>query len=70
MESRDPKSTSVEELWSSLQELTEFDQAAESAARVGKLQEQREKIQRLDAYYDQTIAELRASLDGPPEGGI
>jgi hypothetical protein len=64
MESPDP----VDELWSSLRELTEFDQAG-SATRVEKFQEQREKIQRLDAYYNQTIAELRASLDGPPEGG-
>jgi hypothetical protein len=69
MEFRDPKSTSVEELWSSRQELTEFDQA-ESATRVGKFQEQREKIHRLDQYYNQTIAELRASIDGPQEGGV
>jgi hypothetical protein len=65
MESRDP----VDELWSSLQELAEFDQV-ESATRVGKFQEQREKIQRLDEYYNQTIAELRASLDGSQEGDI
>jgi hypothetical protein len=65
MESPDP----VDELWSSLRELTEFDQA-ESATRVGKFREQREKIQRLDEYYNQTIAELRASLDGPQEGDI
>jgi hypothetical protein len=68
MESRGPKSTSVEELWSSLQELTEFNQI-ESATRVGKFREQREKVQRLDQYYNQTIAELRASLDGPQDGG-
>jgi hypothetical protein len=64
MESPDP----VDELWSSLRELTEFDQAG-GATRVEKFREQREKIQRLDQYYNQTIAELRASLDGPQEGG-
>jgi hypothetical protein len=61
----DPKSTSVDEFWS-VQGLTEFRQA-ESAALVEKFQEQQEKIQRLDEYYNQTIAEIRASLDGSQE---
>jgi hypothetical protein len=51
MEYHDPKSTSVDEL---LSLLTEFE-------------EQQEKIQRLDAYYNQTISEIRASLDGSQE---
>jgi ABC-type Fe3+-hydroxamate transport system substrate-binding protein len=68
MESHDPKSMSVDELWS-LQELAEFGQT-ESVTRVGQFQEQREKIQRLDEYYNQTIAEIRASLDGSQDGDI
>jgi hypothetical protein len=59
----DLKPTSVDELWS---ELAEFDQA-ESAAHAGKFQEQQEKIQRLDEYCNQAIAEIRASLDGSQE---
>jgi hypothetical protein len=58
MELPDP----ADDLWSSLQELSEFDQAG-SATHAGKFREQREKIQRLDAYCNQAIAELRASLD-------
>jgi hypothetical protein len=61
----DPKSTSVDEFWS-VRGLTEFRQA-ESAELVEKFQEQREKIQRLDEYCNQTIAEIRASLDGSRE---
>jgi hypothetical protein len=61
----DPKSTSVDEFWS-VQGLTEFRQA-ESAQLVEKFQEQQEKIQRLDEYCNQTIAEIRASLEGSKE---
>ena len=63
----DPKSTSVDEFWS-VQGLTEFRQA-ESAALVEKFQEQQEKVQRLDEYCNQTIAEIRASLEGSQELG-
>ena len=63
----DPKSTSVDEFWS-VQGLTEFRQA-ESAQLVEKFQEQQEKIQRLDEYCNQTIAEIRASLEGSQEPG-
>jgi hypothetical protein len=59
----DPKSTSGDELWS---ELAEFDQAG-GATHAGKFQEQQEKIQRLDEYCNQAIAEIRASLDGSQE---
>ena len=61
----DPKSTSVDEFWS-VQGVTEFRQA-ERATFVEKFQEQQEKIQRLDHYCNQTIAEIRASLDGSQE---
>ncbi len=63
---RDPKSTFVDDL-RSIQDLTGIDQA-EAAMRAGELQKQRERIQRLDEYYNQTIAEIRASLDPPQEG--
>jgi len=62
---RDP--TSVDEFWS-VQALIEFHQA-ESAKLVEKFQEQREKVQRLDEYCNQTIAEIRASLEGSQELG-
>jgi hypothetical protein len=61
----DPKSTSVDD-FQSVQDLAGIDQV-EVATRASKLQQQRERIQRLDAYYGQTIAEIRASLDSHQE---
>ncbi len=63
---RDPKSTSVDDL-QSIQDLAGIDRA-QAATRASELQKQQERIQRLDEYYNQTIAEIRASLDPRQEG--
>jgi hypothetical protein len=55
------KSLPVDQLWSP-DEQTPSDQA-EPATRDGEFRAQQQKIQRLNAYYDKALAELRASLD-------
>ena len=38
----------------------------ETATRAGRLLAQRQRSQKLHDYYDDALAELRASLDGAP----
>jgi hypothetical protein len=61
MKSHEIKSLSVEEP-SSLQELAAPD-GAEAATRGDEFDAQWQKIQRLNEYCDEAVAEIRASLD-------
>ena len=61
MKSHDIESLSVDEL-SSLQEFGAPD-GAEAGTREDEFDAQRQKIQRLNEYCDQAVAEIRASLD-------
>jgi len=47
----------------SLEEPVTIDPAEESAALTEKLRAQMESSQRLNEYYNEVVAELRASLD-------
>ena len=47
----------------SLEEPVAIDPAEESAALTEKLRAQMESSQRLNEYYNEVVAELRASLD-------
>jgi hypothetical protein len=57
----DEESTPVDELFS-LQEPVSTD-PAEPATRTDKFQEQLESSQRLIEYYNEVVAEIRASLE-------
>jgi type II secretory pathway component PulL len=59
---RDPKSMPVDELWS-LQELADADREKSSESLASKLRAQQQRTERLDAYFNQTVAEIRASLE-------
>jgi hypothetical protein len=59
---RDPQSRPVNELWS-LQELADADREESSESLVSKLRAQQQRTQRLDEYFNQTVAEIRASLN-------
>jgi type II secretory pathway component PulL len=63
----DLKSMPTNELWS-LQELADADRE-QSASLVSKLKAQQQRTQRLDEYFDKTVAEIRASLDRIPDEG-
>jgi hypothetical protein len=58
---RDLKSISVDELWS-FQELA-ISGRADIATLVAKFRAQQERVDRLDDYCNQTVAEISASLD-------
>ena len=58
----DRRSKAEDELLS-LEDPVTIDPAAESAALTDKLRAQMESSQRLNEYYNQVVAELRASLD-------
>jgi hypothetical protein len=60
MKRHDAKTMSAEQLWS-FQE-SAFDRAG-SATSAGDLSAQMQKFQRLNEYYDQAVAEIRASLE-------
>jgi hypothetical protein len=61
---RDFKSKSVGEPWS----LTASAGPTESATLIDQLQVQRQRIERLNEYCNQTVAEIRASLLRTQEG--
>jgi hypothetical protein len=60
MERNDLKSMSAELLWS-LHQLAATS-VTEPATRAEKFREQQQKIARLNKYFDQAVAEIRASL--------
>jgi type II secretory pathway component PulL len=59
---RDPQSMPVNELWS-LQELADADREESSESLASKLRAQQQRTERLDRYFNQTVAEIRASLE-------
>jgi hypothetical protein len=61
MERDDLKSMSAELLWS-LHQLAATT-GTEPATRAEKFREQQQKIARLNKYFDQAVAEIRASLE-------
>ena len=61
MERDDLKSMSAELLWS-LHQLAATTGTA-PATRAEKFREQQQKIARLNTYFDQAVAEIRASLE-------
>jgi hypothetical protein len=64
----DLKSMSADELWS-LQELAASGRS-DTATLVAKFRAQRQRVQRLNEYCNQTVAEISASLDrSQDEGG-
>ena len=64
---RDLKSMPVDELWS-LQELAPPIEKSLQDSSV-KYRAQQQRIQRLDEYFNQTVAEIRASLDQTQDEG-
>jgi hypothetical protein len=61
MERDDLKSMSAELLWS-LHQLAAAT-GTEPATRAEKFREQQQRIARLNKYFDQAVAEIRASLE-------
>jgi hypothetical protein len=60
----DPTSMAVAELWSLHEQVTsDSADSADSAGHADRLEAQRERFERLNAYYNQVVVELRASLD-------
>jgi hypothetical protein len=68
----DLKSMPTDELWS-LQELADADReqsaSEQSASLVSKFRAQQQRTQQLDEYFNQAVAEIRASLDRAPDEG-
>jgi type II secretory pathway component PulL len=63
----DLKSMPTDELWS-LQQLADADRE-QSVSLVSKFRAQQQRTQQLDAYFNQAVAEIRASLDRTPDKG-